>query len=251
MLKQAAVEYDTAKANGLGPKLHRMTHAIFATGTRCRADVDAYLGTEGAALHSHVALFKGILRYALIPCVERRIEEVHARVKRLGRNAFGVSLPFVSAAVRVPGLLDLLQVPQGAAFQEFALAKWRTRHLLHKILQLRFDAAEMKQLSNKEKLALVYQSSLASQYEPTATAQINANQWLVETRGHRREDITRSAQEKECVKFLKSLFVQGMFFSTRKDFFEECRAGRWRENGPGARRPGPGLDGTWIRPDSF
>ncbi len=77
-------------------KIHRISHRFFAPGTVVRADIDRFSApTSDEPLWKFQNLFVALLEYALTPVLERRIEEVHARIKRIGYFAFHGGLPYL------------------------------------------------------------------------------------------------------------------------------------------------------------
>jgi len=164
LLRKCLAEVDQAIARGIVDKLHRVARRLFAPGALVRVAADAYLEGE-AEMITFPELFIGLLQYCLMPFVERRIEEVHSRIQRVGRSCFGCGLPYVCAVVRSEPLLN--RVFKDPEFMRIACDYWRKRSLIDIILRLRYSAEELKGQTWAAKTRMVYQTGIEQEYENT------------------------------------------------------------------------------------
>ena len=107
--------------------------------------------------------------------VERRIESVHAIIKRIGKGATFVLPPYVCAKVREPTNIKLLK--DSSAFFSFCQSQWRRRNLFDHVLRLRFSSAQLARMSNKTKLQTVYQCDLKSEFSNASEAIVLSRHW--------------------------------------------------------------------------
>jgi hypothetical protein len=218
ILKECIDEYTNALANNLGSKLHRVAHLIFGVGTICRRQLDAFLvGTLGLA--SFATAFVTLQEYALCSLVERRIEVVHAWIKKLGSQCTYVLPPYMCALLRQDWNLDRLL--QNAHFHSFCIIQWRSRDLVDAVLALRYSRAELRAKGKAAKIKMVYQCSLSEEYESVAVARSLQKQWLVQTQDVRQESRTLPQKWKLCVEYLKQTMDRYGFYSLPTTMFNE------------------------------
>lgn len=133
-----------------------------------REEAIAFIGSS-RNLDEFLRLYIKLQEYALVPAVSRRVEKVHALVKRQGSNAFGISLPYICARIREPDNLRMLR--NSSEFRKFCLDNWAARSMLNVLLQLRFSLTALRAMSWKHKLEMIYQCNLESEYSDTREAQ--------------------------------------------------------------------------------
>ena len=100
--------------------------------------------------------------YALVASVGRRIEKLHAVVKKAGSGMYGAGLPYLNAVTREHPNLQLLQ--DEAGFRNLCISQWRSRSLLKALLKLRFTVEELKAMPVKQQIESVYQCSIEMEY---------------------------------------------------------------------------------------
>ena len=93
-------EYDEAVANNNEQRLHRVAHILFQPGSPCRTSLDNWIKSPSSALSDHPSAYIEIQAYALVSIVERRVEQVHSMIKRLGASACNVAPPYICAKLR-------------------------------------------------------------------------------------------------------------------------------------------------------
>ena len=108
-------------------------------------------------------LFIAIQEYELSPFVGRRIEKVHALIKKAGSRAPSAPVPQLCAIIREKRNLDDLK--RNTDFFNLALAKWNQRSLLDQVLRVRCITEVLKDTTFHEKLDMIYQCSLAEEYQ--------------------------------------------------------------------------------------
>lgn len=162
-------EVDKAEREGHLSKVHRVARRLFERGTLVRADLDQFVASN-LPLRSFARAYTGILEYALMPVLERRIEEIHARIKRIGRSCFGVGLPTVCAMIRLP--MHLAALEQNRDFREFVLSNWRSRRIADQLLSLRYPPNFLKSKSLKQKIEIVYQCSAEQEFLDTSASRV-------------------------------------------------------------------------------
>ena len=93
-------KYDDLVAAGLGCRLHPVAHRIFGTDTCCRRQLGQFCDDEGSRLRDFPIAFMIIFQYALLPLVGRRVEEMHAKLKRLAGRSTYIKPPAIAAPMR-------------------------------------------------------------------------------------------------------------------------------------------------------
>ena len=156
LLRKGLEEYDNAASFGRGNKTHRVCQALFAPATIVRVAMEQYIA-NAQPMWKYPALFRILLTYALMPFAERRIEEIHSRIRRVGLKAFGCGLPYVCAAVRVQQHIEELK--KYSNFWEFAVKHWRQRSILDKLFQLRVSD-NLKEFTTAKKSNLYISAAL-------------------------------------------------------------------------------------------
>ncbi len=210
LLAETLAEVDRAAAAGNEHKLHRVARRLFLSGTRTRADADWFIAEADASLNDVPRLFVALQEYALVSIVERKIEAVHATIKRCGSYKFGISLAQLCACIREKRNFDLLKA--NTAFHAYCVQVWRQRSLVDQVLVLRATAAELKRMSFKQKVHLVYQSSLQTEYGSILPARDAHAGFLAVTADTRSQPTRMSATLQACVGFFRDAFERDCFF---------------------------------------
>ena len=78
ILRKAIETYDAAVGVGEEVKLHRVARRLLSKGVMCGRELRQWLTDEASILRGYTAAYTGLLEYALVSLVERRIESVHA-----------------------------------------------------------------------------------------------------------------------------------------------------------------------------
>ncbi len=94
----------------------------------------------------------------LIPLAGRRVEAMHAEVKRLGAVAKNVQPPWISAAVSES--LNLERLRAEPWFSELCLRRWRYSKLLDDVLLLVAPEDNLRDMSRTHKIQKVYHCSV-------------------------------------------------------------------------------------------
>ena len=141
----------------------------------------------------------GIIIDMNVAYLVRRIERVHALVKRQGAHKFGIELPYLCALVREPGSLQ--RVKDDADFKQFCKKTWDARNVLDRLLHHRFGKAELKEMSHKHKLGLVYQCSAEFEYLDISDSRVAQDFFVNETALSRAGPIAVTDRVRHCVEF--------------------------------------------------
>ena len=81
LLRKGRDEYDQAIAANKLKRMHRVSHRVCAPGSTVRNEIDKFVDPTSVAPPSQFPhLFIALLEYALEPVIERRIDEIHARI---------------------------------------------------------------------------------------------------------------------------------------------------------------------------
>ena len=161
--RDCIAEYDEAVT--LGREVHRVAHRLFAIGTRCRADLVAWVGTSQPLKH-FVHAYSILLEYALCPFVERCIEAVHAIIKRVGKSAPYSNPPYIVARVKEEQTMKLVET--NSDFRGLVVKSWAAPRLLHDVLVLRYTADELHRMDRRTRINSNYQCSPEAQHEDLA-----------------------------------------------------------------------------------
>ena len=222
-MRRGFKEIEDAIQAGKQAKLHR-TALRFAPNTSVYEDGQRFLqADEFVPIWKFPHLFVALLVIALQPCVERRIEAVHAQIKQIGRGIFGAGLPYICGAVRcIPHLDQLKAEPE---FMAFAVAHWNERTLADQVLQLRFSKEMLKGKSLAEQLRLVYQTGIVEEYRDTVEQRENVAAFKIATSVARVEPVKLPEAASQSATFLKSLFSRDNVVSLPTPLLDQCRLG--------------------------
>jgi hypothetical protein len=176
-------EHDGLVRQGKGPLVHRVAHLLLSKDKECRRQLDLFV-EHGGTLRAYPVAFIWIQRYALVPLVGRRVEAVHAQIKRLGHHATNVSPSWISAKLTEQQNLDMLS--SCLPFYQFCVQRWHSTNICDQLLRLIMPKEELRSCSHAEKLRRVYQCSIASEFRDMTIAREVSTQWLVQTAHTRR-----------------------------------------------------------------
>jgi len=218
-LQECIREYGEAVAAGNVKKMHRISRQLFDPMTSVRKDIDKFLA-EGKELRNYSCLFVALLRYSLMPLVERKIEGVHAQIKSIGKMAMGIGMPYVCAVLRLRYHLDLLK--KSAEFAAFVIREWHSRSHCDRILALRYDAPSLKNKSRAEKIRMIYQCSLEEQFEDTHQARTNFVHFRMATSSTRVAADTMPDDVNTSVSLFKDMLSTGHIFSIPRPLLDLC-----------------------------
>jgi hypothetical protein len=219
ILSACLTEYDTAIVDGNRDKLHRVAHILFSPSTICRVQLNDFRA-NGTRLEDYPVAYATLQEYALISLVERRIEELHARIKKIGAACTYVLPPYVCARLRESYHLALLF--SSSTFHRMCVDRWRSRKLLDELLGRRYPSSTLKGLGYLAKVKMVYQCDLESEYASTVSARGSHNAWLGLTVDCRRVVSDLPPTWKLCVEYIKATFVVGAFYSLPATFFNSA-----------------------------
>ena len=219
---ECLLEYDEAVA--MNPdRVHRVATLLFGRGQAHRADFEAYANGERTRLKDFPTIYLLLEKYALSSLVERRIEQVHSRLKTAGKQMAHVEPPYLCALLREAGNLNLLRTNQ--AFFDMVKAQWRSQALLFNVLQTRFTREELAQMSKTERIKRIYQCSLADEYADMTEHRQLASTVLAATASSREEKPPGLPPDiQQSVVYLKAHFWQNGFFGLPQAFFDRGRA---------------------------
>jgi len=223
LLRRLFAEVDRAVRQGNSDKLDNVTRTHFLPGSMVRKAAESFCSSEDGDMKQFPCLFVKLQEYALIPAVARRVEKAHALIKKAGAHKFGISLPYLCALIRERSNLDAIKAQPD--FREFCCENWHSRNITHRLLHLRVSADELKHLTFDNKVKLVYQCSVEHEYKPVpaedqrVAAEFSA---IVPCLKPITYSIPESVQQ--CIKHIKSLFVQGEYYSMPRWMLEMCTA---------------------------
>jgi len=218
ILTEVLREVDEAIRLGRGDRLNRVAQRLFMPGRPVRTAADSYLADAQATIAGTPVLFVGLQEYALCPFVSRRIEKLHATIKRAGSNSFGIGLPYLCATIRERTNLD--RIRRSDAFRLFCISELHSRSLLDRLLRLRVTPAELAQMSTHKKEELVYQCNISQEYAVRDDVKSDvkffkqSNPSLLPLR-----DKLEGA-DLAVVKYIKDVLVPGQYFYMPRDLFE-------------------------------
>ena len=193
-----------------GHLLHRVAHLILSPDTECRKQFDAFIA-HGERLELFPITFVTLRRYAMIPLCERAIEALHAQLKKSVCNATYALPPFICSKMREARHLDKLR--NGAGFYEFVKSNWMRRGLMDKVLALRYPSGDLQLKSYSSKVGLVYQCSVASEFECLAAKTVIHSTFVASIADQMACPINAQQTTQTVTDYLRSLFTQDTFFS--------------------------------------
>ncbi len=142
--------------------LHRIAHRIFRLSSSSRVDINRFV-EDGGCLEEYPFAYACLQDYALVPLVERAVESLHARIKRIGKGCTYVLPPYLCAMLRHSQTLELLRSNQDV--YGMCVRMWHSRTLVKDLLALRQSGALHDRSKRLDWIKCVYQISLADQFE--------------------------------------------------------------------------------------
>ena len=208
-------EYNEAIASG--HTLHRKCHALFAPSTPCRQDLDAWLASDGRPLRDYPFAYVALQEFCLVSLVERRIEQVHALLKRVGNTCTHVLVPYICAKLRES--MHISNLRSSADFSDACVRLWRKRNLLDAILQQRFSKSQLERMSSNAKLNSVYQSTIESEYQSTLVARVNQQLW--QSKQPKRRAAPKVPENFQlAINYWKATLMEGSYYSLPRELFD-------------------------------
>jgi hypothetical protein len=207
--RECVAEYEKAIADGLYDKLHRVAHLLLGKGTVCRKELAEFIA-RGQRLEDFPVLYFTLQEYALCSLVERAVEAMHAKIKRIGSTMTFSLPPYVCAVLREGSHLQSLLA--NADFHAFCISNWRKRSLADDILQQRCSKEELASMTTLQKSKRIYQSDAVSHFQLTGVARQSQGIWLALTNT---SPITVDIPQDWhlCVSYLKATLQRGAFYS--------------------------------------
>ena len=138
-------EPDRLTVDGQGDKIHRVGHQLYARGSRCRVELEAWIVGNDVSLKSFPEAFTMIMKYALIPLCGRNVEGLHAQLARIRRRCTYMKAPAVAAALRL--IANVARLEACPDFFAFCVKHWRSTKLVDDTLMMRVSLNHIKKLS--------------------------------------------------------------------------------------------------------
>lgn len=212
-------EFQQAVAAGIEHKIHRVARAFLHEESHLLPMMKLYVGSD-RALSEFPELFVAVRSYALSPIVSRRVEGMHATIKRCHRNGPSSALPHLSCKLRQSELKLVLQDPVAFAFLE---QEWGRRGWLNRIILPMLPEAEhwlLKVSGDVWKHNIYYQCSRFTQFRALADQKSVIDKWTLVTMPIMIADHCKHTElQKMLVRFLKDkLSLPGVMFSMPGEF---------------------------------
>jgi len=152
--------WDAMVAAGNLKDAHRVAYRVLHSTSPYRAMLEELVSTGVC----NKELRAEILAIAKIWCVERRIENAHAHIKRVVRACNGHCLPSkADAELRFEEHLDVLEDAKGYAF---AIDNWSRRDLVKALLlDVGRTRAELKRCTPTQQLNLIFCSDMSQMHQ--------------------------------------------------------------------------------------
>ena len=215
-LKDCCDQYDRAIADGRGKKLHRVCHICFQEGTEVRFQAEQFIN-GGGALKGFPMLHHVTMRYALIPCVGRRVEACHAVLHRLGLMARNIEPPQLSAKNSLPDHLERLE--RDKEWMKFVLQKWRSRKLLDDLLGLVCNPEELAEMNRLQKIKKIYQCDMDTEFKDLSAERQAHAEWQQQTVAMRSYPKTFPPSWQAALLYLKTKLSAKCVFSLAGEEF--------------------------------
>ena len=214
-------EYDAAVEAGRSEKLHRVAvHFLGQQGSLRPQLLSFAQGVE--PLEAYPELSCELRAYALVPCVARRIEAVHAVIKAAKRKANRHNVPWVGAKVR---RLDVTKELHTHQFMSWLEAHWHSRDIIRRSLRCAFPWRTLASMSMGQLLAWWYQSSANSQFRKVQAQAAKLKEWNLYAKAAQKPDsVTPPDGQKLLLAFFKSVVSQpGVLWSAPKNMLEDAQ----------------------------
>jgi hypothetical protein len=230
-------EYDELIGNGLGDKVHRVAHRLYAKESRIRVELQSWIESSIMSLRCFPVAFVAVLQYALVPLCGRSVEALHARLNRVRRKCTYIKAPALSAGLRFDAHVALLQ--GATCFKSFCVQHWRSRKLIDDTLSLRLSSSELKELTRPQKIARIYQSSFADEYRDMNFERAQQKQFLALTIHCRSgKPLELSVDVRQCMLLVKAKLSNnaGSVYSLPTAIFDSMLtdSGEWHALHPDA-----------------
>ena len=212
-------QYDDAVRAGSSSSMHRLAHLMFSPTTLVRSELNGFIGSD-ARLEEYPTAFATLQEYSLVSLVERRIEQVHSMINRFGKQCSYVLPPYVCAHLRCSASLALLR--SNAEFHQLCLDRWRSRTLLDDVLQLRFEPHELKAMTRLQKIKMIYQCSLESEFADTRQSRDFQAHWRQVRPDTKQAAAALPGAWQTCSSYWKNAFEKHNFYSMSRELWDAC-----------------------------
>jgi hypothetical protein len=219
ILSECLLEFDTAISRGLGKRLHRVAQLLFSKKTVCRQQFEEFLVGSSTLEHFPVA-FTVLQEYSLASLVERRIEQLHSVIKKIGMQATYVRPPYVCSKLREAQCLQTLSGDR--SFYDLCLKRWRSTTFLNEVLALRVSRSMLAAMTSRAKIKMVYQCSLREEYQSTVVDRASQNQWLALTMDSRQHAAVIPPSWKACIAYFKRTLEKGCYYTLPRTLFDSA-----------------------------
>lgn len=99
----------------------------------CRQELELFASGAGISLRDFQTAYGILKRYSLVLLVGRRVEEMHAKIRRASKRWTFASVPCVASTLREQGQIQRLDTD--LAFYTFILKHWRSKILYDQLLR--------------------------------------------------------------------------------------------------------------------
>ena len=222
LLRECLEEHDVVVAGGDATLLHRVSKRLFDKAQVCRQELDAYLEAHNEPLEAFYTAYAMLQEYALASLVERRIEQVHSLIKRGGASMTFALPPYICARLREA--MHLKRLGESREFHDMCVAEWRSRSMLDRLLHQRVAQSHLNEMTRLEKIKIVYECSLQSEFQGTALPRQTESAWQMIAKGIARVS-DKSPAWQACVSYWKSSLEPGGFYSLPADLYQAALEG--------------------------
>ena len=220
ILAECIAEPDAAIQAGLKDRLHRVAVRLLDVGGAIGREFRLWLEST-LDLVEFSRAYCALLFYALLSLVERRIESVHAIIKKVGAQSTYVLPPYVCARVRESYNLGSLKTDK--VFNTLCERVWRQVSLLDSILRLRFSRETLQGMSRREKIQAVYQCDMDTEFEDMEVQKFQKEHWAKSVPALSMWTETRVGLDKHYVAWCKQSFGESAYISLPEDQSQEWR----------------------------
>ena len=210
ILRACIDEYEQVVASGLASSLHRVAKRLLDPQSACGRELREWLAdTTGKLLQDFGIAFMMLQAYALVTLVERRIESIHATLKRLLRKTTFIQPATLCALAREVYNMSLLK---DQTFYKLAVDMWRKRGLFDTVLKHLYTPDQLKAKSGRVKLKLIYHCSLEQEYGSTAAIRVEESNFQQMVAVGRPRAVVQPPDVTHLVTYLKELLRRADFF---------------------------------------
>ena len=223
ILRECIAEYDAVLAQGYRSSLHRVAYRLLDSMSACGRELREWLADDtGKTLEFFPHAFVALQEYALLGLVERRIESVHAHLKRILRKVTYILPSTLCAFSRETYNIKLLT--GDSEFHAFCLREWRRRGMCDALLTHRVPEDELKGMKNAQKQERIYQFSLDQDFANMDVAKAQHDVFERSLVLQAPKPVEQPVDISRLVGFLKELFGRGDFYSLPVPIFEAWKA---------------------------